>query len=62
MVMQRGVSLNDLVEKGNKSGGFDTTSGFSKKTNKGNRIFWIAAGLVGAALIGGIIFLIVQNH
>src|SRR5207249_3691784 len=38
MVMQRGVSLNEL-EQGTR-GGFDTTSkGFSKKDNKGNKIF-----------------------
>jgi pSer/pThr/pTyr-binding forkhead associated (FHA) protein len=54
MVMQRGVSLNEL-EHGSRSGGFDTTSkGFSKKDNKANQIFWIVAvvfGLVIAALL-----------
>ena len=38
MVMQRGVSLNEL-EQGARTGGFDTKStGFSKKNNKGNKI------------------------
>jgi pSer/pThr/pTyr-binding forkhead associated (FHA) protein len=45
VVMQRGVSLNEL-EQGPRTGGFDTTSkAFSKKDNKTNRMF----------LIGGII-------
>ncbi|HPU57344.1 MAG TPA: hypothetical protein PLH97_13870, partial [Verrucomicrobiota bacterium] len=45
MVIQRGVSLDEL-EQGPRTGGFDTTSkAFSKKTNQTNRWF----------LIGGII-------
>jgi len=59
MVMQRGVSLNELVEKGTHAGGFDTSgSGFSKKNNKGSKIFWIAAILFGVALMGAIAYLI----
>ena len=51
MVMQRGVSLNEL-EKGSRPGGFDTTSkGFSKKDNKGNKIFWIAAAIAGLVIL-----------
>ena len=54
LVMQRGVSLNEL-EHGSRAGGFDTTSkGFSKKDNKANQFFWIVAvvfGLVIAALL-----------
>ena len=46
LVMQRGVSLTDL-EQGTRGGGFDTKgSGFAKKENKGNKIFWIVAGIV----------------
>ena len=61
MVMQRGVSLNELVEKGTRAGGFDTTgSGFSKKNDKGNMIFWIAAAVFGLALMAGIAFLIIR--
>ena len=44
LVMQRGVSLTDL-EQGARGAGFDTKStGFSKKNDKGNKIFWIVAG------------------
>jgi pSer/pThr/pTyr-binding forkhead associated (FHA) protein len=58
LAMQRGVSLNEL-EKGTRPGGFDTASkGFSKKDNKGNRIFWIVAGLVllGIVVLLGLLF------
>lgn len=58
MVMQRGVSLNEL-EKGGTRGGFDTASkGFSKKDNKGNRIFWGAVAAIGILLLLGIGFMI----
>jgi pSer/pThr/pTyr-binding forkhead associated (FHA) protein len=50
MIMQRGVSLTEL-EAGAR-GGFDTAGkGFSKKDNKGNRIFRIAAIIVGAVIL-----------
>ena len=56
LVMQRGVSLNEL-EQGTRSGGFDTKgSGFSKKDDKGSKIFWIVAALVGLAIVGGLLF------
>ncbi len=56
LVMQRGVSLNEL-EQGSRGGGFDTKSaGFSKKTDKGNKIFWIVAAVVGLAIIGGLLY------
>ena len=51
VVMQRGVSLTEL-EQGGRAGGFDTTSaGFSRKDNKGNKIFWIAVGAFGFVII-----------
>ena len=51
MVMKRGVSLTEL-EAGAR-GGFDTAGkGFSKKDNKGNRIFLIAAIIVGVVILG----------
>jgi pSer/pThr/pTyr-binding forkhead associated (FHA) protein len=51
LVMQRGVSLNEL-ETGARAGGFDTKgSGFSKKDNKVNLIFWIVAGAVGLVIV-----------
>ena len=56
LVMQRGVSLNDL-EQGTRTSGFDTKStGFSKKDNKGNKIFWIVAALVGVVIIGVLLY------
>ena len=55
LVMQRGVSLNEL-EQGTRAGGFDTKgSGFSKKKDQGSRIFWIVVALVGLAIIGGLL-------
>jgi pSer/pThr/pTyr-binding forkhead associated (FHA) protein len=51
LVMQRGVSLNEL-ETGARSGSFDTKgSGFSKKDNKVNLIFWVVAGAVGLVIL-----------
>jgi len=51
LVMQRGVSLNEL-EAGNRGGGFDTKStSFSKKDNKVNMIFWVVAGVVGLVIL-----------
>jgi predicted component of type VI protein secretion system len=56
MVMQRGVSLNEL-EQGSRTAGFDTKgSGFSKKTDKGSRIFWIVAAVVGLLIVGGLLY------
>jgi pSer/pThr/pTyr-binding forkhead associated (FHA) protein len=55
LVMQRGVSLTEL-EAGAR-GGFDTAGkGFSKKDNRGNRIFLIAAIIVGILIVGLVIF------
>src|SRR5262249_55317307 len=55
MVMQRGVSLNELEQGGR--GGFDTTSkGFSKKDNKVNKIFVIAAIVVGVVIVGLLLY------
>jgi pSer/pThr/pTyr-binding forkhead associated (FHA) protein len=56
LVMQRGVSLNEL-EQGSRPGGFDTKgSGFSKKGDNVNKIFWIVAGLVGLLIVGLLIY------
>ena len=55
LVMQRGVSLNEL-EQGSRPGGFDTKgSGFSKKNDKGSKIFWIIAAVIGLAIVGGLV-------
>lgn len=60
LVMQRGVSLNEL-EKGGTRGGFDTASkGFSKKDNKINKIFWVAAGVFGLLILGLIAYMIIM--
>ncbi len=60
MVMQRGVSLNEL-EKGGAKGGFDTASkGFSKKDNKANKIFWAAAIVFGVLILVVIAFMILM--
>lgn len=54
MSMQRGVSLNEL-EQGPRAGGFDPTSkGFSKKSDKVNKVFvilGIAFGLIILCLL-----------
>jgi pSer/pThr/pTyr-binding forkhead associated (FHA) protein len=56
LVMQRGVSLNEL-EQGSRTSGFDTKgSGFSKKDDKGNKIFWIVAALVGLLIVGVLLY------
>jgi pSer/pThr/pTyr-binding forkhead associated (FHA) protein len=55
LVMQRGVSLTEL-EAGAR-GGFDTAGkGFSKKDNRGSRIFLIAAIIVGIVIVGLVLF------
>jgi len=56
MVMQRGVSMTEL-EQGSRAGGFDTKSaGFSKKDDKGSKIFWIVAAVVGLLIVGGLLY------
>ena len=56
LVMQRGVSLTEL-EQGARGAGFDTKSaGFSKKDDKGSRIFWIVAAVVGLLILGGLLY------
>jgi pSer/pThr/pTyr-binding forkhead associated (FHA) protein len=56
LVMQRGVSLNEL-EQGSRTGGFDTKgSGFSKKNDKGSKIFWVVAAVVGVLIVGVLLY------
>jgi pSer/pThr/pTyr-binding forkhead associated (FHA) protein len=63
MVMQRGVSLNELVEHSARAGGFDTaSSGFAKKSNLASRVFWVAAGGFGVVLVIVIVVLILNNR
>ena len=59
MVMQRGVSLNEL-EQGPRAGGFDTASkGFSKKDNKVNKIFVILGIVAGVIILGLLLFALI---
>jgi pSer/pThr/pTyr-binding forkhead associated (FHA) protein len=60
MVMQRGVKLDEL-DSATRTPGFDTTSkGFSKKDDKGNKIFWIIAGAVGLVILALILYAMTQ--
>jgi pSer/pThr/pTyr-binding forkhead associated (FHA) protein len=63
VIIPRGVSLSDL-EKGGRPAGFDSTSTvFTKKTNKGNKMFWIAAIVGGVIIIGLLVYVFaVANH
>ena len=55
VIMQRGVSLTDLEAGAQK--GFDTAGkGFSKKDNKGNRIFLLVAIIIGVIIIGLVLY------
>jgi len=57
MVMQRGVSLNEL-EQGTR-GGLDTVGkGFSKKDNKVNKIFLIGGIIVGVVIVALVVYAI----
>jgi pSer/pThr/pTyr-binding forkhead associated (FHA) protein len=59
MVMQRGVSLNEL-EQGTR-GGFDTVGkGFSKKDNKINKIFLIGGIIVGVVIVALVVYAILS--
>ena len=56
LVMQRGVSLNEL-EQGARGVAFDTKgSGFSKKGDKVSLIFWVVAGVVGVVILGLLLY------
>src|SRR5258707_15469844 len=60
MVMQRGVSLNEL-EQANRPSGFDTASkGFSKKDNKVNKIFVIFGAVVGVVILAFLLYALMQ--
>ncbi|MEI6393636.1 MAG: FHA domain-containing protein [Verrucomicrobiota bacterium] len=60
MVMQRGVSLNEL-EQGARTGGFDTKgSGFSKKGDNVNKVFWVVAGFVGFVIVVLLLYVFTQ--
>jgi hypothetical protein len=55
MVVQRGVSLNELTEP--RAGAFDTAnSGFTKKTNSVNRYFIIGGAIIGFIIVALLIY------
>ena len=55
MVVQRGVSLDQLAEP--RSSGFDTAhSGFTKKSNTTNRYFLIGGIILGTIILGVLIY------
>ena len=54
MVMQRGVSLNEL-EQGPRAG-FDTNKAFAKKENKVNKIFVILGIAFGVIILGLLLY------
>ena len=60
MIMPRGVNLTDLEHGGTRPTGFDTNTTFSKKKNKGNKIFLIGGIIVGVIIVGLIIYLFSQ--
>ena len=56
MAMQRGVSLNEL-EQGPRAGGFDgTNKGFSKKSDKVNKVFLILGIVFGVIILGLLLY------
>jgi len=56
MVMQRGVSLNEL-EKGTRTSGFDTKgTGFSKKEDKANKVFVMVGVGIGLVIVGLLVY------
>jgi pSer/pThr/pTyr-binding forkhead associated (FHA) protein len=61
MVMQRGVSLTELEQGARTSGGFDTAGkGFSKKSNKINKLFLIGGIVVGVIILGIVLYSIIS--
>ncbi len=58
MVVPRGVSLNEL-EQGPKAVGFDTAGkGFSKKSNRANRLFFVVVALVMLVILSVLAYVI----
>ncbi len=55
LVIPRGVSL-DQLEQGGRTRGFENSTVFTKKTNKGNKMFWIAAIVGGVIIIGLLLY------
>jgi len=60
MVIPRGVSLEQLERGAGVPQGFDTSSTFSKKTNKTNKYFVVIGFLVLLVIIGLIVYALQQ--
>ena len=56
-VIPQGVKLDELQG----TGGLHTT-GFEKKSNRGNKIFAVIVGLVGLALVGALFWVLFKNQ
>jgi pSer/pThr/pTyr-binding forkhead associated (FHA) protein len=62
MVIPRGVSLSEL-EGGGRPPGFDTSKEFSKKRNRANIYFWVAASVVVVVIVVLLLIALSQiNH
>ncbi len=59
-VIPQGVKLDEL--EGTRPINFGGTTGFEKKSNKGTKIFIIGAIVVGIALVGLLIFVVVIGN
>jgi pSer/pThr/pTyr-binding forkhead associated (FHA) protein len=60
MIMPRGVSLGELEQGGVRPPGFDSTTVFTKKTNKVNKFFLIGGIVVGLIIVVLIIYALKQ--
>jgi pSer/pThr/pTyr-binding forkhead associated (FHA) protein len=58
MIMPRGVSLGELEQGGTRPPGFDSTTVFTKKTNKVNKFFLIGGIVVGIIIVVLIIYVL----
>lgn len=56
MVIPRGVSM-DQLEQGGRAPALTPTGAFSKKSNQGNKIFWISV-ICAAVVIGGLLIIV----
>jgi pSer/pThr/pTyr-binding forkhead associated (FHA) protein len=61
MIMPRGVNLNELESGGTRPTGFDASTTFSKKKNKGNKYFLIGGIIFGVIIVVFIIVLLMQT-